>query len=118
VQFTPLVTRYEEKQTDVAIASTILADAIRGNMSRIILVTADSDQIPLVKTIKECFPDIVITLAAPPGRGGEARELGGLVHERRPIDVGHLRSCLLPKDIYNSLGKKVATRPALYESKS
>jgi len=109
--------RYEEKQTDVAIATTVLADAMRGNSDRVILVTADSDQIPLVKSLKELFPKIQITLAAPPDRGGEARALGDLVDERRPITAERLRGCFLPRRITNEAGKTVAIRPALYATK-
>ena len=43
---------------------------------RAILVTADGDQVPLVKAVKKHFPKKTVTLAAPPARGGEARELG------------------------------------------
>ncbi len=107
--------RYEEKQTDVAIAVTMLADAMQDTFRRAILVTADSDQIPTVKKLRLLFPEKWITLAAPPNRGPEARELGGEVHERSPIEPGRLRSCLLPRDVYNVYGRKVATRPSSYE---
>jgi uncharacterized LabA/DUF88 family protein len=106
--------RHEEKQTDVAIAVSVLADAVRDDYARAVLVTADSDQIPLVKEIRRSFPTKIITLAAPPARGGEARELGDIVHDRTPITVGRLRSCALPRDVYDRAGKKAATMPALY----
>lgn len=109
--------RHEEKQTDVAFAMAVFSDAMRDDYSRAILVTADSDQVPLVREIRRAFPAKVITLAAPPDRGGEARELGSVVHNRKPITVGRLRSCLLPRDVYDHRGKKVASRPALYENR-
>jgi uncharacterized LabA/DUF88 family protein len=108
--------RYEEKQTDVAIAVSILTDALKDNFRRAILITADSDQIPLVTALHNHHPDKFITLAAPPGRGSEARQLGSLVDERTPIKEGRLRSCLLPQDVYDGFGKKVAARPAKYAS--
>lgn len=108
--------RHEEKQTDVAIAVSALMDAVAGTMHRAVLVTADSDQIPLVKALKAGFPRIAITLAAPPERGGEARELGALVDDRTPITADRLRGCRLPRDVMDARGKKVATMPALYQT--
>jgi uncharacterized LabA/DUF88 family protein len=37
--------RYEEKQTDVAIAVSVLTDALKDDFRRAILITADSDQV-------------------------------------------------------------------------
>lgn len=106
--------RHEEKQTDVAIAVSVLADAVRGECERVILVTADSDQVPLVRELRRMFPEICVTLAAPPDRGGEARELGSVVTDRKPISVERLRGCRLPRDVVDKDGRKVATMPALY----
>jgi len=108
--------RHEEKQTDVAFAISVFSDAMRDDYQRAILITADSDQVPLVRAIRQHFPKKTVTLAAPPARGGEARELGGTVHDRIPITAGRLRACALPRDIVDAKGKKVATRPALYDA--
>lgn len=109
---------YEEKQTDVAIATTLLEDAISGDVDRAILITADSDQVPLVKSIRRLFPRIRITLSAPPGRADLARELGGVVHERKPLTLGRLHAHRLPRDVKNAKGKTVASMPALYQQEA
>ncbi len=109
--------RYEEKQTDVAISTTIMGDAILGRLNRAILITADSDQVPLVRQMRRLFPDIKITLSAPPGRVDSARELGAVVHDRTPMTLGRLHAHRLPRDVYNSKGVRVATMPALYEGR-
>jgi uncharacterized LabA/DUF88 family protein len=106
--------RYEEKQTDVAIAVRIIGDALDNEFDRAVLITADSDQIPLVQFVRTRFPKKRITLAAPPGRAKDARKLGELVHERQPITDGRLSTCLLPRDVLDTKGKKVASRPAQY----
>jgi uncharacterized LabA/DUF88 family protein len=106
--------RYEEKQTDVAFAMSVLTDAMRGDFDRAILVTADSDQIPLVRTIRNLFPEKTVTLAAPPGRGGDARELGSIVHSRSPITEGRLRGSMLPRNVVNAEGISIATMPSHY----
>jgi uncharacterized LabA/DUF88 family protein len=107
---------HEEKQTDVAIASTLLADAFEDQVDRAILITADSDQIPLVRTFRRLFPQRIVTLSAPPGRANMARELGDVVHERTPLTVGRLHAHRLPRDVLDADGNKVATMPALYLS--
>jgi uncharacterized LabA/DUF88 family protein len=106
--------RHEEKQTDVAIAVAMLSDAMRDEYQRAVLVTADSDQVPLVREFRRSFPRKHITLAAPPARGGDSRELGREVHDRTPLSAGRIRACPLPRDVYDARGKKVATMPALY----
>jgi uncharacterized LabA/DUF88 family protein len=106
---------YEEKQTDVAIATTLLEDAINGDVDRAILITADSDQVPLVKIVKRLFPKLRITLSAPPGRAHLARELGDVVHNRLPLTPGRLHAHRLPRDVKNAKGKIVARMPALYQ---
>jgi len=59
-------------------------------VDRGVLVTADSDQVPLVLAVKANFPEKRISLAAPPGPGDSARELGSVVHDRTPIHAGRL----------------------------
>lgn len=106
--------RHEEKQTDVAIAVTLMSDAINGHFTRAVLVTADSDQVPLAIAFRDLFPHLRLTLATPPERGGEARELGQMIPDRTPITAGRLRGCLLPRDVFDAEGRKVATQPASY----
>lgn len=106
--------RYEEKQTDVAISTTIMADAIKNRVNRAILITADSDQVPLAKQMALLFPEITMTLSAPPGRADLARELGGVIQDRVPLTLGRLHAHRLPRDVFDDGGNKVATMPALY----
>lgn len=47
----------EEKRTDVGIAIEMMVDCINNVAYLLILVTADSDQIPTIKAIKKQFPD-------------------------------------------------------------
>lgn len=106
--------RHEEKQTDVAIATAILRDGVGDLYDTAILVTADSDQIPAVDAFKAMFPHKRIILAAPPGHDTEARELGKMVHERKPLTEGRLRGCLLPHEVRDGRGVVRAIRPTSY----
>jgi uncharacterized LabA/DUF88 family protein len=106
--------QYEEKQTDVAIAVTLLGDAIENRVNRAILITADSDQVPLARTMKRLFPQVGLTLAAPPGRGKMARELGAEISDRVPITLDRLHAHHLPKTVSDKRGKIIAEMPPLY----
>jgi len=46
----------EEKQTDVAIGVNIVADAFNNKFDRMILITADTDQIPTIEIVSTYFP--------------------------------------------------------------
>lgn len=104
----------EEKQTDVSLAVTMLTDCYERGIERIVLVTADSDQVPAVKAIKARFPNTIVFMVAPPGRLKNARELGEACDGRTEITRQRLRDCQLPNDIRDGRGRLVASRPALY----
>jgi uncharacterized LabA/DUF88 family protein len=105
---------HEEKQTDVALAVKVLRDAQRGSIERAILVTADSDQIPLVRELRQSFPALSVEIAAPPGRMREARELCSVASRYSEISPGRLRTCLLPRNVVDERGRTVAMCPARY----
>ncbi len=104
----------EEKQTDVAIAVEIVKDVMSGNIQRVILITADSDQIPTAKFVAS-VPNVSMSLYAPPGRLQEARDLGNLIPDRSEISVGRLLTCRLPRNLIDGRGRTIASCPAIYE---
>ena len=106
---------HEEKQTDVGIAVKMVADALLGKVDRLILLTADSDQVPTAKFINT-LPGIALTLIYPPNRGTLARHLGKEIQDRRELTAGRLETCVFPRTVKDGKGKSVAFRPALYEA--
>ncbi len=106
----------EEKQTDVGIAVQMLSDASSGEKQRMILVTADSDQIPAVRALRK-MDHISLTLAYPPKRKSEARELGDLIPDRLELKPQRLLTCMLPRTVFVN-EQKVATMPAIYRDKA
>lgn len=106
---------YEEKQTDVAFAVRILSDCLQSNVDRVILITADSDQVPTVAAIRGLNPNITILIAAPPGRLSIARELCSIAHDSREITSGRITQCLFPRNVIDANGKVVARSPAKYQ---
>lgn len=104
----------EEKQTDVAFASRVICDALSGNVDRVVLVTADSDQVPTIGALRALAPRIHISLAVPPGRKQIARELIAVAHDFRVIERGRLERCLFPRNVRNAKGQIAAKCPAKY----
>jgi len=102
----------EEKQTDVSIGIEMVRDAVTHSADRLILVTADSDQVPTAKMINGL--GVALTLIFPPGRSGEARDLGNLIPDRKELSVGQLSTCPLPRTVVDANGKAVAHMPAIY----
>jgi hypothetical protein len=94
----------------------MLDDAYQKVMEKIILITADSDQIPALVLIKKRFPDLETLLIAPPGRKARAYHVGELVDDRREIQEARLTRCLLPREVLNEHGAVIVTRPAEYEA--
>lgn len=58
----------EEKRTDVNIAIDILLDCIDDKVDTIVLITADSDQVPTIQKVKQRFPKIKLKVYFPPQR--------------------------------------------------
>jgi uncharacterized LabA/DUF88 family protein len=110
-QFCPI---REEKQTDVAIGIEMLRDCYDRGIERIVLITADSDQVPAVKAIKQRFPEIIVFLVAPPKRLGNAQELGRSCDGVTEITRQRLIDCQLPHTVRDASGKFIAARPAQY----
>lgn len=105
---------YEEKQTDVAIATDILADCFEDRVDKIMLITADSDQIPAVSRIRRVFPNKIVVLVAPPGRLTQARALGEACSGITELKVKMLRDHLLPHEIHKPNGKIAVRIPPEY----
>jgi len=57
-----------EKMTDVNAAVEILKDAYQDKFDIALLISADSDLVPPVKTVRELFPEKRVVIACPPGR--------------------------------------------------
>lgn len=112
--FTRYCDFYDEKQTDVAFAVRVFRDIQLGIVDRAILVTADSDHVPLVSTVRDAFPLVSIDIAAPPKRMRRARELCNEASRFYEISEGRLRTCLLLRNVADAAGHVVASCPADY----
>ena len=89
---------HEEKETDVNIALNILRDGFEDNFDRAIIITADSDLVPVIKQCKELFPKKEIFVATPPGRHNNAHEIRSFAPNMN-ISKSKVKQHLLPKKI-------------------
>jgi hypothetical protein len=103
-------TRHEEKQTDVAIAVQLMADAFTDQFDRALIINADSDLAPALRTIRQHHPRRALDVIAPPGRFGSARDL----KPKLVITPGRLAKCLLPETAQAKDGSALFTRPLTY----
>jgi len=59
---------FEEKMTDVNIATEMLTDSFEDKFDTAILISADSDLVPPIRTIKRIYPQKKIVVFFPPKR--------------------------------------------------
>lgn len=106
--------RHEEKETDVHFSLTFLEDAFDNIFDRAIIVSADGDHVPAVRSVRRRWPGKQIFAATPPGRHSNAREMLKVCHSGTPITPGRLSKCLLPEVVTDNDGRIVASRPPSY----
>jgi uncharacterized LabA/DUF88 family protein len=95
---------YEEKETDVSIAVSLVADAVVDCFDVALLITADSDLCPAIETIRQLRPELKIIAVFPPRRRSEAlrRACDGVLH----INEAILRASQLPEVVQADDGHK------------
>lgn len=95
-------TVYEEKETDVNIAVALVEDAVKDRYDVALLLSADSDLCPAIRSMKRLCPTKRIIAAFPPKRhsGDLKRVVDGFLH----IGDDKIRQALLPETIYTPSG--------------
>lgn len=101
---------HEEKETDVQIAVTMVADALTNNVDRLIVISADTDLTPAIRTISRLAPKCQVLVAAPPKRLGICRAL----NPKFEISGGRIARHLLPAKIERDDGTEIV-RPRSYD---
>jgi uncharacterized LabA/DUF88 family protein len=103
----------EEKRTDVNIALQMLEDAYQDRADRIVLVSGDSDLVPVVEKIKEYHPKKKVILYVPaPARmhvRARAKELRAAVDKHSTlIPSGHIKFSQFPDEVPDGEGGIIA----------
>jgi len=101
----------EEKQTDVNIAVNLFKQAAFDNFDVAVLVTNDTDLIPVVKAVKDVYPQKKIGVLYPFGRWSS--ELHGACDFTKQTIEKDLASCQFPEKISLPSGN-ILKRPRSY----
>lgn len=93
---------FEEKMTDVNIATELLVDAFANHYDTALLISADSDLVPPVRAVRKCFPHKRVMVAFPPGR--TSKELKESANGQFVVSKGHLKRSQLPNEVETETG--------------
>ena len=90
-------TSYEEKETDVNIAVSLVADAAAAASDLALIISADSDLCPAIRTARSVNPGRRLIAAFPPRRS--SFEIRSLIPGAFTIAAADLRNSLLPETV-------------------
>lgn len=98
-------TGQEEKRTDVNIAVSMIMDCVLDKADILILISADSDQIPTIQTIKSNFPSKKVKVYFPPERSS-----ADILSISKPIiflgdNESKFKNAVMPTIVTNGLKK-------------
>lgn len=108
-----IIFKPEEKQTDVNIALYLLKMAFKKEFDIAILLTADSDLIPLINTIKEIrdiyneLNHIKIGILPPIKRENQCKDLIKLCDFNKTMKENHLKNSQFPYSLIDLNGNKL-----------
>lgn len=105
------VTSYEEKETDVSIAAALIEDAVNDVFDTAVLISADSDLCPAVRSVGRLRPQKKIIAAFPPRRRSD--DIRKQVHAAFTIGDAKIRKSLLPDVV--PAGGVLLRRPAYWK---
>jgi len=96
---------FEEKETDVNIAITLLEQAQLDSYDYAIILSKDSDQVPAIRAVKRSFPTKKVGILIPPG--GKAKLLSQEADFYSKIGLKQLMSSRLPDVVALADGVKI-----------
>lgn len=102
-------THYEEKETDVNIATALVSDAARRLCDSALIVSADSNLTPAVRAARALHPNLFVTAAFPPKRF--SAELNKLMPGSFHISPAKIRQSQLPQTVLDASSRSYS-RPA------
>lgn len=105
---------HEEKESDVNFAVELLNRAWHKEFDRAIIVTADTDIVPVLRLIRDQHPGLHLTAAIPEYRFGNALSLRNACTDSVRIKKHHLERSLFPDPVVDAEGNAIVTRPPKY----
>lgn len=97
-----VTTGFEEKETDVNIASALIEDAATDRFDTAVLISGDSDLCPAVRAVARLAPTKRVVAAFPPKRSSE--ELRRVCRTSFTISDAKIRQSLLPDLVVTTAG--------------
>jgi len=86
---------YEEKMTDSAIASHLVADAFRDQFDTAYLIGGDTDIVPAIKMVRQWLPHKRLHVWFPPARTNN--EVAAHCHDSGQINGDHFKRSQMPE---------------------
>ena len=102
-------TSYEEKETDVNIAVSLVADAAAAASDVALIISADSDLCPAIRTARSLNPARKMIAAFPPRRS--SFEIRSLIPGAFIVAAADLRNSLLPETVTDQASGRSHKRP-------
>jgi hypothetical protein len=102
--------QYEEKETDVNIATALVADAASRVTDSALIISADSDLTPAVRTARALNTSMFLAAAFPPMR--YSAELSKLMPASFKIGMSKLTGAQLPRTVLDAVSGRAYSRPA------
>ena len=103
---------YEEKMTDVRIATELIFDAFNDSFDTALIISGDSDLVPPIETVIGMYPSKRIVIAFPPARNSERLKIAATGYFR--IGEANLRKSMFPDEVMKPDGF-VLRRPVEWE---
>ncbi len=88
---------YEEKETDVALAVSLIEDGVNGLYDTALIVSADSDMSPAIRALRRLVPSVRVIAALPPNRNSAG--LKAVCDAAIPIGKAKVRQAQLPETV-------------------
>jgi uncharacterized LabA/DUF88 family protein len=98
---------YEEKESDVSLAVSLVEDGVRGLFDTALIISADGDMAPGICALRRLKPDARILAAFPPNR--RSQRMAELCDVTIPIGLAKVRQAQLPETVM--AGQHPITRP-------
>ncbi len=95
---------FEEKMTDSAIASHLVADAFLDSYDTAMLIGGDTDIVPAIKLVRKYFPKKRLLACFPPIRKNDA--VRDVCHDSCDIKGNHFEAAKMPDTIEDYDGNK------------
>ncbi|MCP1290895.1 NYN domain-containing protein [Chromobacterium sp. S0633] len=104
---------HEEKESDVNLALELLNESWRDSFDKAIIMTADTDLVPVIKMVRAQFAHKEIVAAIPEGRYGNALDLRHNSSLSQRIKQHHIEACLFGAS-FTAVDGSVHPRPHKY----